>query len=238
MSKSVVIAEGGNAVTCEYVRKIAVQEKDTGNLIEFIPEDEANDYADTGELHATANGSYYASMEDLAGYNTVIVDVPLGTKTIDNVGVYNASDDGYAGYSSVEVTSAGTAVIDHSPTSSDVSGSGGVLVQYTPSQDPYLITEDGMLYQYTSVFVEVPTSDDVNITPKNQSLDKGDDLQFTANTSVVWSVYGNNDNNTQISGSGLLHIGSAETASIVYVMAVSTEYAEKFAVTTVTVTGV
>ena len=50
-------------------------------------------------INITQNGTYEPSAG--RGYNQVVVNVPLGTKTITANGVYNASDDDLAGYSQV-----------------------------------------------------------------------------------------------------------------------------------------
>lgn len=61
-----------------------------------------------GEKVITANGTYNASMDNLSGYERVVVNVPstppsLGTKTITANGTYNASSDSLDGYTSVTV---------------------------------------------------------------------------------------------------------------------------------------
>lgn len=48
------------------------------------------------------NGTYYPD-EGYDGFSAVTVDVPLGTKTITQNGIYNAGDDNLAGYSRVTV---------------------------------------------------------------------------------------------------------------------------------------
>lgn len=56
----------------------------------------------TGFMNITSNGTYYPALTD-AIIKKVTVNVPLTTKTIRSNGTYNASDDGYSGYSSVIV---------------------------------------------------------------------------------------------------------------------------------------
>lgn len=236
MSKSVVIAEGGQAVVSEHVRKIAVQEQGGGGLINWIPEDEANDYADVDTLEVNENGSYYASQFDLAGYNEVYVNLPLGTKVIDNVGVYNAADEQLAGYASVEVTSAGTNIIDHTPTTTDISHSKATLVEYDKTSTPHIIDSRGLMYRAESVYVEIPTSNEIDISPKNQSVVQGEQMQFTSNSEVMWSIHGSTSDNTTISASGLLTIGNDEPiGTTIMIMATSVTYLDKFMVTTVNV---
>lgn len=58
----------------------------------------------SGEMEITENGSY--DVTDKASVN-VDVKANLGTKTITENGVYNASDDNLEGYSSVEVATSG-----------------------------------------------------------------------------------------------------------------------------------
>ena len=70
----------------------------------------------SGELNITENGNY-----DVTENASVNVDIQpnLGTKTITENGIYNASDEGLDGYSSVEVTTSGVDINDYFVTTYD-----------------------------------------------------------------------------------------------------------------------
>lgn len=107
MSKNISIKVGGVSRNFSNVPKIQTEEAITGNNIDWIPEDEANDYAVTETLRVTENGSYYPS-SGKAGFSEVNVRVSGGggtliEKTITENGDYYAIDDNADGYSKVTV---------------------------------------------------------------------------------------------------------------------------------------
>lgn len=106
MAKDITIQEGGVA------RNFTGVEKLTTNVIggstqNWVPEDEAENYVETGHLRVDENGHYNASDDGYIGYGEVDVNVAnaanLTDKHITSNGTYSASEDGADGYSSVDV---------------------------------------------------------------------------------------------------------------------------------------
>lgn len=115
MSKNISIKVGGVSRNFSNVPKIQTEEAVTGNNINWIPEDEANDYAETETLRVTENGAYYPS-SGKCGFDEVVVNVSGGggtliEKTITQNGDYYAVDDNADGYSKVTVNVASQANI-------------------------------------------------------------------------------------------------------------------------------
>ena len=108
MGKNITIQEGGIAKTFGGVEKI-VTNVVGGGTQNWIPEEEATSYVETGELSVSENGTYYSSDEGYVGFSKVDVRVTEGTpptlveKEITENGTYNASDDDADGYSKVVV---------------------------------------------------------------------------------------------------------------------------------------
>lgn len=108
MSKNISVKVGGVSRNFSNVPKIQTEEAITGDNINWIPEDEANDYAITESARITQNGTYHPS-SGKCGFNEVVVNVSGGgggtliEKTITANGDYNAIDDNADGYSKVSV---------------------------------------------------------------------------------------------------------------------------------------
>lgn len=108
MAKNIVIAEGTQGKTFTGVEKIRTKLQGGGSQ-NWIPEDEASEYAKLKALTVRANGEYIASRDNVAGYKSVKVNVKANTKSIsiDHNGVYNAADEDIDGYSSINVNVTG-----------------------------------------------------------------------------------------------------------------------------------
>lgn len=108
MAKNIVIAEGTQGKTFTGVEKIRTKLQGGGSQ-NWIPEDEAGEYAKLKALTVRANGEYIASRDNVAGYKSVKVNVKANTKSIsvDHNGTYNAADEDIDGYSSVSVNVTG-----------------------------------------------------------------------------------------------------------------------------------
>ena len=115
MSKNISIKVGGVSRNFSNVPKIQTEEALTGDTINWIPEDEANDYAITESARITENGTYHPS-SGKCGFNEVVVNVQGGgtatliEKTVTQNGDYYATDDNADGYSKVTVNVGGTVV--------------------------------------------------------------------------------------------------------------------------------
>ena len=117
MSKNITIQEGGAARTLSGVEKIVTNVAGESGTQNWVPEDEAASYVDTGELSVSENGTYYSRDDGYIGFSKVVVDVESGggggdeptliTKEITENGTYSASDDDADGYSSVTVNVSG-----------------------------------------------------------------------------------------------------------------------------------
>ena len=115
MSKNISIKVGGVSRNFSNVPKIQTEEAITGDNIDWIPEDEANDYAVTESARITENGTYHPS-SGKCGFNEVVVNVQGGggtliEKNITQNGEYYAMDDNADGYSKVSVNVAGASNI-------------------------------------------------------------------------------------------------------------------------------
>ena len=108
MAKNIVIAEGTQGKTFTGVEKIRTKLQGGGSQ-NWIPEDEAGEYAKLKALTVRANGEYIASRDNVAGYKSVKVNVKANTKSIsiDHNGTYSAADEDIDGYSSVSVNVTG-----------------------------------------------------------------------------------------------------------------------------------
>jgi len=108
MSKNISIKVGGVSRNFSNVPKIQTEEAGTGDSIDWIPQDEANDYAITESARITENGAYHPS-SGKCGFNEVVVNVSGGgggtliEKNITQNGDYYATDDNANGYSKVSV---------------------------------------------------------------------------------------------------------------------------------------
>ena len=107
MSKNIAVKVGGVSRNFSNVPKIQIKEALTGNNIDWIPEDEANDYAVTETLRISQNGTYHPS-SGKCGFSEVVANVSGGggtliEKNITQNGEYYAMDDNADGYSKVSV---------------------------------------------------------------------------------------------------------------------------------------
>lgn len=183
MSKNIVIQKNGVAQSLSNVAKITTGSIEAGSQ-SWIPEDEANDYADTITLYVTENGEYEKEPET-AGYSEVEVEVnpTLTTKYITSNGEYNAEDDQADGYSIVTVDvdpegTVGSKFITENGTyaasADQLDGYDEVYVSVdTISGDDYVIEddEDGVYVEYDDIDYMVDPSDDISYILTTDPLD-------------------------------------------------------------------
>ena len=179
MAKSITIQEGGVARTLSGVEKI-VTSVVGGGTQNWVPEDEASDYVNTGELSVNENGIYNSADDGYIGYSTVEVNVEpeLVTKSITQNGTYHASDDGAVGYSSVEVDVTGgsgelttkdiTANGTYNARDDEADGYSSVTVNVEPqtSNTGHGTTPSGRGYQYGVMKIYITNNSDFTLTIK------------------------------------------------------------------------
>lgn len=94
MSKNIVIQEDGVSKNMT-VDKLSTVEVGGGS-VSWVPEDEAVDYANLGELYADENGAYYSADDNVAGYSQVVVNNPaeyiVGIDSDGNMYKYTVDD--------------------------------------------------------------------------------------------------------------------------------------------------
>lgn len=76
--KDIIISEGRTSKQFLGVSKLHTTLADESGTCSWIPEDEADEYAHLGMKTITSNGTYPAALDGLAGYSSVIVEVPTG----------------------------------------------------------------------------------------------------------------------------------------------------------------
>lgn len=85
MSVNVSVNEGNVSRAYSNVSKVRMQNP-SGGTVDFIPEVDANEYADLGEGQFTKNGDYLAAASGFAGFSKVKVNVPQsGGAQADNM---------------------------------------------------------------------------------------------------------------------------------------------------------
>lgn len=104
MSKSITIAEGTQARNYNNIHKLRTNLIGGGTQY-WVPEDEANQYANYKNLSISKNGTYSAKDEECDGFPQVNVNVgfKLITKQITENGRYYAKQDGADGYKNIKV---------------------------------------------------------------------------------------------------------------------------------------
>ncbi|MCQ2511978.1 MAG: Ig-like domain-containing protein, partial [Lachnospiraceae bacterium] len=102
---------------------------------------------------------------------------------------------------------------------------GQIYVTATSHKDQ---TKSGTAIAYVEQYpAEIPYIESVTISPTYESVNVGKNLQFhadvvgTATHNVTWTVEGNNNGNTYITGDGLLSVSGAETSHSLIVRATS-----------------
>lgn len=103
MSRNITVSEGQQGRNFGPTRKLETDLQGGGTQY-WIPEEEANDYADTEEITITENGTYSPGA-GIAAFSRVIVNTPfkLGKLTARQAGEYNAATFGLSGFSEVMV---------------------------------------------------------------------------------------------------------------------------------------
>jgi hypothetical protein len=112
-------------------------------------------------------------------------------------------------------------IIDHTPTTSDVSGEDCVFVEYDPTATPIVTTTDRQILSAANTYVEVEyiPPEPLSIEPASAAASLGGTVQFTSNyQDAVWSV---NSQLSSISATGLLSVSASETATELTVTATS-----------------
>lgn len=104
MSKNITIAREGQVQSFYNVSKIRTNVIDGGTQ-NWVPDDEAAQYANFETLSVNENGTYSADDEECDGFSSVQVNVSakLTSKDISSNGTYYAKNDNADGYSSVTV---------------------------------------------------------------------------------------------------------------------------------------
>lgn len=122
----------------------------------------------SGELEINENGSY--DVVDKAGVN-VDIQPNLGTKTITENGVYNASDDNLDGYSSVEVETSGADLneyfnLDVEITGANASSNAGYLftLKKIPAVKNTGITCRNIFFGFKGEEIDLSKFDTTNVT--------------------------------------------------------------------------
>lgn len=175
-----------------------------------------------------------------------------GIKILDD-GVYYSNDgDNWIKLGNTESEGAGStsgsyvggqvSIIDHTPTTDDLTGDYGVIVQYDSSSTPVITGAKGTLYNASNVYIEVPSVSEVTIDPESPTVYTGRTQQFTGYingtaqqaSEFTWSVEGNTSNSTEINN-GLLTVGNDEEATTIQIKATSTANPNKYGATTATV---
>lgn len=107
MAKPVTIMQNKISQTFSSVKKIRTNLTGEGTQ-NWVPEDEAADYAKIKKISISKNDTYYAEDDDKDAYNEVKVRVPdeklkLSTIRITENGTYSATSQSLDGFSDVEV---------------------------------------------------------------------------------------------------------------------------------------
>ncbi len=89
MSVNISIKEGDVSRIFSNISKLKVN-KPGGGTVDFIPEGEADDYANTGEITITKNGTYEAVNSGHVGFSKVVVNVPTGAGNVDRATVIDS----------------------------------------------------------------------------------------------------------------------------------------------------
>lgn len=238
MSKNITIAEGAQSKNFNNVAKIRTN-LIGGGTQNWIPEDEAGNYANLEEIYISENGTYYADDEGVDGFSKVSVNVSGGeakliTKEITANGTYNASADAADGYSEVYVNIGETG---REPVSS-----GGDGNEYFVETDPN-----------TKNFIKtvLPSSIEITTSPTKRNYVSGETIDITGmvvkaykNDGTIWTATGYSsgiipnteliiepniativaDNPRRTTGSGLNVLKITYTEQMVKSHTVGTEY--------------
>lgn len=145
MSKSITIQEGGIARTLSGVEKIVTNVAGESGTQNWVPEDEAANYVTTGQLSISENGTYNSSDNGYIGYSKVEVSVN------PDVGELEVTRNGtyYArdeGYDGF------------SKVEVDVESGGGELITKEITENGTYDAEDDDANGYSSVTVNVPSA--------------------------------------------------------------------------------
>ncbi len=133
-------------------------------------------------------------------------------------------------------------IIDHAPTTDDLTGDYAVIVQYDGASNPVLTGAKGTLYNAVNTYIEVPSISTITIDPESPTVYTGRTQQFTgyingtaqAASSFTWSVEGATSSSTTINN-GLLTVGNDEAATTIQIKATSTDDPNKYGTTIATV---
>ncbi|MDR2444704.1 MAG: Ig-like domain-containing protein, partial [Spirochaetaceae bacterium] len=133
---------------------------------------------------------------------------------------------------------------NHSNTGIDASGYLIVAIGETAASLTVRAISTENPNKYGEAVVTVPAVvDEVTVTPAAAVVRPGNGMQFGATVegtgslaqTVLWTVFGQKDSNTDISGSGYLLVAIGETAASLTVRAISTENPNKYGEAVVTV---
>ncbi|MBE6156967.1 MAG: BspA family leucine-rich repeat surface protein [Firmicutes bacterium] len=117
----------------------------------------------TGELEITENGSYDVKEKASVDVN---IQPKLGTKTITENGVYNASDDNLDGYSSIEVETSGADLTEYFNETITVDSSGVPAFARTIKKIPALRNTGTSCQSFYKSFI----GDEIDLTNFDTSL--------------------------------------------------------------------
>lgn len=109
--------------------------REKANAIVNVPEP-------TGTVDIDANGTYNVKEKEFANVN--VPEKQLGTKTITSNGIYNASDDGLDGYSSVDIQTSGADISEYFDTTVTYNKQGAFVTNYLFKKVPTITIETGV----------------------------------------------------------------------------------------------